>query len=128
MIGSTDSHTSLATGAEDNFWGKATVMEPGTERTTPGYSALGGSQHPDTELTKGWTFVASGYTGVWARDNTREEIFDALQRREVYATSGSRIALRFFGGFDLEQADLEDPHAALVQLRCRAPGQGVGPG
>ncbi|MDX1734915.1 MAG: DUF3604 domain-containing protein [Halioglobus sp.] len=128
MIGSTDAHTSLATGAEDNFWGKATATEPGTGRTIPGYSGMPGADNPDTQLTKGWTFVASGYTGVWARDNTRKEIFDAMQRREVYATTGSRISLRLFGGFDYSSADLEDPHAVRIGYRKGVPmGGELGP-
>ncbi len=121
MIGSTDAHTSLATAAEDNFWGKATITEPGMERTVPGGHGLPGDDNPDTQLTKGWTFVASGYTGVWARENTREEIFNALQRREVYATTGSRISLRLFGGYDYGAADLDDPHAVRIGYRKGVP-------
>ena len=81
--------------------------------------------HPDTELTKGWTFVASGYTGVWATDNTREAIFDAMQRREVYATTGSRIGLRFFGGWDYVEDELFDPHVARIGYRKGVPMGGV---
>jgi hypothetical protein len=114
MIGSTDSHTSLATGAEDNFWGKATMVEPGTDRTSGARDTSFGESHPDSELTKGWTFVASGYAAVWAQENTRESIFDAMRRREVYATTGSRIGLRFFGGWDFSAADLENPHVARI--------------
>ncbi|NND69335.1 MAG: DUF3604 domain-containing protein [Halioglobus sp.] len=121
MIGSTDAHTSLATAAEDNFWGKATITEPGMDRTEPGSTGMPGADNPDTELTKGWTFVASGYTGVWARDNTREEIFNAMQRREVYATTGSRIRLRLFGGYDYSAADLDDPHAVRIGYRKGVP-------
>ncbi|MFK7975441.1 MAG: DUF3604 domain-containing protein [Halioglobus sp.] len=121
MIGSTDSHTSLATGAEDNFWGKATFNEPGTNRTKPADTGLPGEDDPEVELSKGWTFVASGYTAVWARDNTREEIFDAMQRREVYATTGSRIGLRFFGGFDFTQGDLDQPHWVRIGYRKGVP-------
>lgn len=121
MIGSTDSHTSLATGAEDNFWGKATFTEPGTARTTPDGSSLPGADNPDTDLSKGWTFVASGYTAVWARENTREEIFDAMQRREVYATTGSRIGLRFFGGFNFSETDILEPHVVRIGYRKGVP-------
>jgi hypothetical protein len=121
MIGSTDSHTSLATGAEDNFWGKATMVEPGTDRTSGQRTHAMGESHPDSELTKGWTFVASGYTGVWARENTREAIFDAMRRREVYATSGSRIGLRFFGGWEFEEADAQRPHMARIGYRKGVP-------
>lgn len=120
MIGSTDSHTSLATGAEDNFWGKATIVEPGQARATQSQSMMGPS-HADSELTKGWTFVASGYTGVWAQANTRQAIFDAMQRREVYATTGSRIGLRFFGGWSFAADDVLDPHVARIGYRKGVP-------
>jgi len=122
MIGSTDSHTSLATGAEDNFWGKATSFEPGMARTVPGSSALPSAF--DTELTGNWTYAASGYTGVWARRNTRAEIFDAMRRREVYATTGSRIALRFFGGWEFGKGDPRDPHAVRIGYRKGVPRGG----
>ncbi len=121
MIGSTDSHTSLATGAEDNFWGKATITEPGMERTVPGSTGMPGADSPGTQLTKGWTFTASGYTGVWARANTRDEIFNAMQRREVYATTGSRISLRLFGGYNYAASDVHDPHAARIGYREGVP-------
>jgi hypothetical protein len=121
MIGSTDSHTSLATGAEDNYWGKATMVEPGADRTSGQTSHAFGTAHPDTELTKGWAFSASGYAAVWARDNTREEIFDAMRRREVYATTGSRIALRFFGGWSFSADDIEQPHLARTGYRKGVP-------
>lgn len=121
MIGSTDSHTSLATAAEDNFWGKASMVEPGTDRTSGDPSGPFGPSHPDTELTKGWTFGASGYAAVWAQENTREAIFEAMQRREVYATTGSRISLRFFGGWEFEAGDAETPHAARTGYRKGVP-------
>jgi len=121
MIGSTDSHTSLATGAEDNFYGKASMVEPGMIRTMPHGLGDAEAATADIDLTQGWTFSASGYTGVWARDNTRAEIFDAMQRREVYATSGSRISLRFFGGWEFSERDLLDPHAVRIGYRRGVP-------
>ena len=81
MIGSTDSHTGLATAEEDNFWGKMGGTEPSP------YRARTQAQ-----------FSSSGYAAVWATENTRDAIFAALKRREVYATTGPRIALRFFAG------------------------------
>lgn len=117
MIGSTDSHTSLAAGAEDDFWGKLSVIEPGPRTAvanhTPGL--------PDARPPTPWDFAASGYTGVWARENTREAIFDALERREVYATTGSRIALRFFGGFGFEEADGDRPDLVRIGYRKGVP-------
>ena len=105
MVGSTDAHTGLATAAEENFYGKHAGKEPHSGR----WSQLVG----DFEEVKyyGWEQVSSGYAAVWATDNTREAIWDAMKRREVYATTGSRIMLRFFGGWDFNANDamLRDP-------------------
>ena len=101
MIGSTDSHTALATAEEENFFGKHTGYEPSAERL----------QHPFMKNENGelfaWQMVASGLTAVWAEENNRESIFDAMARKEVYATTGPRMAVRFFGGWDFEPTDLE---------------------
>lgn len=100
MIGSTDSHTSLATGDEDNFYGKHTGSEPAIEDR----SLIG--QNLGTRVGRfGWHYLAGGYAAAWARGNTRAEIFDAFQRREVYATTGPRMTVRLFGGFDFSEAD-----------------------
>jgi hypothetical protein len=100
MIGSTDSHTSLATAQENNFFGKHSGAEPSPERMT----------HPFMETESGtimgWQQVASGLAGVWAKENTRAAIFDAMERKEVYATTGSRMRVRFFGGWDYAPQDL----------------------
>ncbi len=100
MIGSTDSHTGLATAQEDNFFGKHTGAEPSASRM----------DHPFFKNEKGtimgWGMVASGLAAVWAKDNTRESIFDAMERKEVYATTGSRMAVRLFGGWEFTEADL----------------------
>lgn len=99
MIGSTDAHTGLAAVEEDNYFGKTTPSEPGPTRAT----------HPFIKTPKavimGWEQTASGYAAVWARENTREAIFDAMQRRETYATTGPRMVVRFFGGFDFDAKD-----------------------
>ena len=91
MIGSTDMHTGLSAAGEDNFFGKFSDSEPSASRMG---SAMGGALWANSILS------ASGYVGVWARANTRAEIFAALKRREVYATTGPRIRLRFFAGWD----------------------------
>ncbi|WP_337661108.1 DUF3604 domain-containing protein [Erythrobacter sp. Alg231-14] len=102
MIGSTDSHTSLATGDEDNFWGKHTGNEPASEDRAIGAQNLG------TRVGRfGWHYLAGGYAAAWARGNTRAEIFDAFARREVYATTGPRMSVRIFGGFDFTDQDWE---------------------
>ena len=97
MIGSTDGHNTFSTTEEDNFWGKFPESEPGLERTQNAMAA--------NALWENWRIVASGYAAVWAKENTREAIFDAFQRREVYATTGSRIQVRFFGGWEYQDND-----------------------
>jgi Protein of unknown function (DUF3604) len=106
MVGSTDAHTGLATADEDNFWGKTSSSEPSPERAT----------HPfiktDKAVIMGWEQAASGYAGVWATDNTREALFDAMQRKEVYATTGPRMIVRFFGGWDFDAKDAQSRNPA----------------
>ncbi|QIQ88160.1 MAG: DUF3604 domain-containing protein [Erythrobacter sp.] len=100
MVGSTDSHTALATGDEDNFFGKHTGNEPAYEER-----ALQ-SQNLGTDRGRfGWHYLAGGYAAAWARGNTRAEIFDAFARREVYATTGPRMTVRVFAGFDFTDED-----------------------
>ena len=110
MIGSTDSHTSLATAEENNFFGKHSGAEPSPERAVHPFL-----QSADKSVTLfGWQMTASGYAGVWATDNTREAIFDALMRKEVYATTGPRMVVRFFGGWDFNQSDASTRNPAEV--------------
>ncbi len=99
MVGSTDSHTGLATAEEENFFGKHSGKEPKPGR----WSALIG-EFGDIKWF-GWEQVSSGYAAVWATENTREAIWDAMKRREVYATTGPRILVRFWGGWDFEAKD-----------------------
>lgn len=106
MIGSTDAHTALAAVEEDNYWGKMTTHEPSPERA----SSLWGI--PEAEMSDAMQ-LASGYAAVWAMENTREALFDAMQRREVYATTGPRMRVRFFGGWEYTADDLAGPHPAL---------------
>ena len=99
MVGSSDAHTSLTGVEEDNFWGKLPPYEPSPERATHVSKELNG-------VTRyAWQYLAGGRAAVWATENTREAIWDALERREVYATTGSRITLRFFGGWEFDDAD-----------------------
>jgi hypothetical protein len=91
LIGSTDAHTALATTTEDNFFGKFKSSEPHPGRATATYA--------ENLPIPNYKLGASGLTAVWARENTRESVFDALARKEVYATTGTRITLRFFGGW-----------------------------
>jgi hypothetical protein len=94
LIGSTDSHTGLATGDENNFFGKHSGVEPGAPRASAPQN-LG-----NTQGRFGWQYLAGGYAGVWARGNSRSAIFDAMLRKETYATTGPRMTVRFFGGWD----------------------------
>ena len=99
LIGSTDSHTSLSTAEEDNFFGKHAGAEPSPHRATHEFMRNG-----DVFLM-GWQMVASGYAAVWATDNTREALWDAMKRRETYATTGPRMMVRFFGGWTFAAVD-----------------------
>jgi hypothetical protein len=100
LVGATDTHTGLSTAEEENFFGKSTSVEPSKTRVS----------HPfvksDLGAWEGHKLVASGYQGVWATENTREAIFDAMERKETYATTGPRIPVRFFGGWEFEANDL----------------------
>jgi Protein of unknown function (DUF3604) len=99
LIGSTDSHTSLATGDEDNFFGKHSGGEPNAKRAAE-------AQNLGTRQGRfGWHYLAGGYAAVWATANTRAAIFDAMMRREVYATTGPRMQVRVFGGWDFSDKD-----------------------
>ncbi len=99
MIGSTDSHTGLATADEDNFFGKHSGNEPSAHRASDAQNL--GSRGGRI----GWHYLAGGYAAVWARGNTRSAIFDAMEKREVYATTGPRMKVRIFGGWDFTDAD-----------------------
>jgi hypothetical protein len=115
QIGSTDSHTSLATAQEDNFFGKHTGYEPGPERMNHAMFKT------DQGSIEGWQMAGSGLAAVWATENTREAIFDAMARKEVYATTGSRMGVRFFGGWDYSEADIRSRTPAFLGYRKGVP-------
>ena len=103
MVGSTDSHTAMATAEEENFFGKHSGVEPEPNRWK--HVVI---EAPDPDFTvMGWQQAASGYAAVWAEENTREAIFDAMKRKETYATTGPRITVRFFGGWEFTEEDTQ---------------------
>ncbi|MBJ18551.1 MAG: DUF3604 domain-containing protein [bacterium] len=102
LIGSTDAHTSLATAEENNFWGKTANMPPGSDRMVGEFIH---PRNPGDEATMNWEQAAAGYAGVWAAENTREAIFDAMRRGEVFASTGPRMNLRVFGGWRFSDVD-----------------------
>ncbi len=92
---------------EDNFFGKTTPQEPSPERLTKAFM-----NNPKSGVKiMDWEVGASGYAAVWATENTREALWDAMQRKETYATTGPRMTVRLFGGFDFEAADANASHA-----------------
>ena len=101
LVGSSDAHTGMAAMEEDNFFGKTAPQEPSAERLTKTFI-----DNPKTGVKiMDWEVGASGYAAVWATENTRHAIWDAMQRRETYATTGPRMTVRLFGGFDFVAAD-----------------------
>ncbi len=112
LIGSTDAHTGLAGTREENYWGKMITSEPGPERMDHYViRALGGDE---SLSTFSWEEISSGLAAVWARENSRAAIFEAMQKKETYATTGTRIIVRFFGGWDYGADDVFRPDAATI--------------
>jgi hypothetical protein len=110
LIGSSDAHTGLAAMEEENFFGKTTPQEPSVERMTKAFF-----EDPKTGIRiMDWEVSSSGYAAVWATENTREALFDAMARRETYATTGPRMAVRFFGGWEFEAADAQNRLPAQI--------------
>ena len=108
MLGSTDTHTALAGAEEENYIGKHAGTEPAPGRWDHPMAKFQGRQYD------GWAMSASGYAGIWATENTREALWDAMMRKEVYATTGPRMLVRFFGGWEFEQADAQSRLPAEV--------------
>jgi len=108
MVGGTDNHVSLSTTREENFFGKLPNLLPGPDRTQEAMVM----KADGTPAVKSWETAASGLTAVWAHENTRESLWDAMARKEVYATTGSRITVRVFAGWDFEADEVERPDFA----------------
>ena len=119
MIGSTDAHTSLATAKENNQWGKLTSKEPTDHRMVEPVIPAG-TDDKSLEVA-GYEQTASGYAAVWAVENTRESIFEAMQRKETYATTGPRMKVRFFGGWEYDSEAAFDPDYVKIGYKNGVP-------
>jgi hypothetical protein len=119
MIGSTDAHTSLATTREENFFGKASHLEPEASRWE---HVIIGSLSGDPKLSSySYESIGAGLAAVWARENTREGLFDAMQKKETYATTGTRIIVRFFGGWNYGADEVFRPDAVSIGYKKGVP-------
>ena len=118
MIGSTDSHTSLAATREENYFGKFAQTEPRADRYK--HAFMKSPVDPKVTVLSSEE-VASGLAAVWARENTREAIFDAMERKEVYATTGTRIQVRVFAGWDFTADEVQRPDFAEQGYRRGVP-------
>jgi hypothetical protein len=105
--GGTDTHNALVAAEEENFFAKFPASEPRADRWDENAVKMG------ERVVKGWEMTAAGYTAVWATGNTREELFDAMMRRETYGTSGPRMTVRFFGGYEFSKADVSRTPAVV---------------
>ncbi len=107
MVGASDNHVGLTTTGNDNYFHKFTTYEPSPTRIINKDGSIHNSNaNKDLGLAiASWQYITSGLTAVWASENTRGAIFDAMERREVYATTGPRIRVRFFGGWDFQESD-----------------------
>jgi hypothetical protein len=122
VVGSTDSHTSLASTREENYFGKFSGTEPGTDHRFDDLISQDLRENGDGSLNVyHWESLASGLAGVWARENTREEIWDAMARKEVYATTGTRMLVRVFAGWDFEPDEVHRPDFAVQGYQRGAP-------
>ncbi len=118
MIGSSDTHTALSTTREENYFGKLPHLEPNPKRAE---EVVLRSTVDKSPVVYAWQMSASGLAAVWARENTRESLFDAMARKEVYATTGTRILVRVFAGWDFVPAEVERPDFAEQGYRRGVP-------
>ena len=106
VVGGTDVHNSLTAIDEDNFFGKLVNQEPSPDR----WEHVSKQGFGKTRYT--WHYTAAGYAAVWATENTREALWDAMKRKETYGTSGTRMVVRFFGGYDYTSNDATSRYLA----------------
>jgi hypothetical protein len=109
MIGSTDNHVSLSTTREENFYGKLPALQPSDDRIDDAFVR----NADGTPAALSWESPASGLAAIWATENTRESLFDAMTRKEVYATTGTRLTVRVFAGWDFSADDVARPDFAV---------------
>jgi hypothetical protein len=107
LVGGTDQHIGLTAIEEENYFGVSPIDEPKPNRAEGQFSALG-----DVKVMN-WEVSAAGYAAIWAEENTRESLWDAMKRKETYATTGTRMVIRFFGGWEFEQADAHTRNPAI---------------
>ncbi|MFT5396864.1 MAG: hypothetical protein ACI85N_002077 [Gammaproteobacteria bacterium] len=116
LIGGTDSHTSMVSTREDNYWGKTPRGEAAADRYT--HKILGTVEELSTYESD---TIASGLAAVWARDNTRSDLYEAMENKETYGTTGTRITVRFFGGWDYQQTDVYQADMADIGYQKGVP-------
>jgi hypothetical protein len=121
IVGSTDVHNSLMAIEEDNFFGKLPIQEPSPHRWEHLSKESDWKEGVPKKSRYTWHYLGAGYAAVWATENTREAIWDAMKRKEVYGTSGTRLTLRFFGGWDYTPSDLKNRNFAWVGYQKGVP-------
>ena len=117
LVGSSDAHTGLSALEEENFFGKVVPQEPNPKRATGTFID---NKQTGVKIMD-WQVTAAGYAGVWASDNTREALWDAMERKETYASTGPRMIVRFFGGWDFEAADAQTRNPAVAGYQKGVP-------
>ncbi|MGB3626824.1 MAG: DUF3604 domain-containing protein, partial [Henriciella sp.] len=127
LVAASDTHVAGGAYAENDYWSKVGIIDglPVARGSVPFITSKGWDEQPENQITRNadeWfsRWAASGLTGVWAEENTREAIFDAFRRKETFATTGPRIKVRFFASFDYEDGLADDP-----DLAAKAYDQGV---
>ena len=121
VVGSTDAHTGLSTAAEDNFFGKVALVEPTGDPIRYEETITGRATPDPSDDLKHADALASGLAAVWARENTREALWDAMERKEVYATTGTRLRVRVFGGWDFTAEDMKRSDFAAYGYEAGVP-------
>ena len=118
MIWSSDTHTWMSTTCEENYFGKLPHLEPAAKRFE---ELVMRSAEDNSPAIYSWQMSASGLAAVWAQENTSEAIFDAMARKEVYTTTGTRMTVRVFAGWDFQCEEVERPDFAAQGQRRRVP-------